>query len=108
MPIPPHTLWLDHYNCTWLRVQVMNFLIMQFSPIPPHFILVQILSSPPCYWTSVYVLPLMSETKLHTHAEPQAKLYFSMFSYLGFYTKDEKTRGPGLNGSRHYPNSVSS
>jgi hypothetical protein len=32
MPCPSHLPWLDHYNYTWRRVQVMKLLIMQFSP----------------------------------------------------------------------------
>jgi hypothetical protein len=33
MPCPSHPPWLDRSNYTWRRVQVMKFLIMQFSPI---------------------------------------------------------------------------
>jgi hypothetical protein len=32
MPHPSHPSWLDYSNYTWRRVQVMKFLIMQFSP----------------------------------------------------------------------------
>jgi hypothetical protein len=38
MPFPSRPPLLDHSNYTWRRVQVMNLLIMQFSPTSCHFI----------------------------------------------------------------------
>jgi hypothetical protein len=35
---PIHPSWLDYSNYTWRRVQLMNFLIMQFSPTSCLFI----------------------------------------------------------------------
>jgi hypothetical protein len=49
----------------------MKVFIMQFHETSCHFLSsVQIFSSTP----SVHVLRTMSETRFHTHAEPQAKL----------------------------------
>jgi hypothetical protein len=59
MLCPYHPLRLDHSSCTWRRVQVMKLLIMQCSQTP-----------------SIYVPAATSETKFHTHTEPQAKLEF--------------------------------
>jgi hypothetical protein len=59
----------------------MKLLIMECSPSSCHFLLyVQIFSSAPCSQTpSIYVLPLMWETKFYTNTKQQVKLQFFMF-----------------------------
>jgi hypothetical protein len=51
----------------------------------------------------VYVVPLMSETRFHTHLKLQAKL--RLFCVLiSALTADEKKEGSELNGDNHYSN----
>jgi hypothetical protein len=38
MPCPSHPPWLDHFDYTWRRVQIMKLLSMLFSPIFRHLI----------------------------------------------------------------------
>jgi hypothetical protein len=73
MPCPSHPPWFDHSNYTWQRAQVMKHLVMHFSPICCHFISLKSKYSVPCS-QRLNVTPLLSEIKLHTHIEPQAKL----------------------------------
>jgi hypothetical protein len=60
---------------TWTTVQVMKLLLMQFSTRSSlHPSWSKYSQQPVLKTTSVYVSPLMSETKFHTHTELQTKL----------------------------------
>jgi hypothetical protein len=55
----------------------MNPFIMQFSPTSSHFIHLRTIRSPQhpvLKYPPVYVFPLMSEIKFHTHIKILAKL----------------------------------
>jgi hypothetical protein len=82
MSRPPHSSWFDLPNniCGW--VQIMKLLIVQLPLFSCYFTLF----GPntflgPCSQTAsvYYALPLMWETKFHTHTKQLAELWFCIF-----------------------------
>jgi hypothetical protein len=72
MPRPSHHPWLDHLNI-WRSVQLTKLLIMQSSPASSDFLPLRSQYTPQhCSQTpSFWVLPLVWETKFHTHTVQQ-------------------------------------
>jgi hypothetical protein len=81
MSCPSHPPWLDHSNKIWWSVNVAKLLVMQSSPASCHvFTLVQIFLSAYCSHTpSIFVLPLVWETKFHTYTIQHVKLQCFVF-----------------------------
>jgi hypothetical protein len=92
MSRPPHPPWFNFPNNIRWRIQVMKFIIMQFSP-----------RSVFLPFRSKYSPLLKWETKFCTHTAQLTKLQFCIFSSLGFLIWDGKTKYFGLNNSKHSP-----
>jgi len=68
---PSHPPWYDHSSDIWQSGEVMKPLCMQSSPPSCHFLPFRSKYSPSnrSQTPSVYVLPLVRETKFHTHTK---------------------------------------
>jgi len=67
-----HSTSFDHPNNIWWSVKVVKLIIIQSSPASCHFLPLKSKYSPQMPW--IYVLPLVWETKFHTHTKQQVRL----------------------------------
>jgi hypothetical protein len=75
---PAYHLLTWSYTNIWRRVQIVKLLIAQFIPASCSCLLVQIFSFTLCYQTpSMNVLPVVWNTKFHTHTKQRLELVFS-------------------------------
>jgi hypothetical protein len=76
MPRPSHPPSLDHCNYAWRRVQAMSLLITQFTPTSTSSHLDPNIPLSTLFSNTITLCSLTSDTKFHTHINPQAKLWF--------------------------------
>jgi hypothetical protein len=93
MSRPPHPPWFNHPNKIRWRIQVMKFIIIQFSP---RSVFLPFRSKyPPQHSfqkSSVYVPPAKWETKFRTHTAQLAKLQFCIFLIFRFFDMRRKDK----------------
>jgi hypothetical protein len=85
---PPHPPYLQLPNNIWGRVQFMKLLTVQLPLFFHYFILLlgpNIVLRTLFSDISVYALPLIRETKFHTHIKQLAELWFN--SVINWYIK---------------------
>jgi hypothetical protein len=101
-----HPPWLDHSYYDSRGVQVMKLIFMQFSPISRHLISLQTKSSPRTLFSNT-LGPCPSLNVRDQVSQPYrttGKIIVLYILICMFLTADWKTKGSGLNGSKHYPN----
>ena len=97
-----HFCWFHHPNMWW-AVRIMTLLITQYLvchylfPLRPKYLR----HHPILEHSQPIFLPLMWETKFHTHTKQQAKLQFCIFWCVWPSVASGKTEVSGTNGSRH-------
>jgi hypothetical protein len=104
----PASLWLDHSSYTRRRIRVMKLLILQFSPTSCHFLSFRSKyppHSPALKPTQSVFLPLYHDHSYRTTGK-MIVLCILIFTFL--YIRRGKKEGSGLNGIKHYQNSISS
>jgi hypothetical protein len=109
MPCPSHPPSLDHSNYIWRRIQVMKLLVMQFSSKCYHFIPLWSKYSPqaPFFSNSLSLcFSLLVREQVSRPYKTTDKIIVLHIIIFMFQTADEKKKGSGLTGSKHYLNSI--